>query len=169
MIKDKLNLDDRDSTIIEMMSKNPQVSQEEIAKKLKLSQPSVWARIRNLKQKGIINNIIGMDFKKVDLNLAKVEVSTTSTQEVIDEFKDCPYFINALITSGKFNVCLFFTGTDLKNIEGIVNFHLRDNPKVKEVEMNIVISTAKSFVLPVRVKDCKKDVNCKQKCKECIK
>jgi len=169
MIKDKLNLDERDSIIIEMMSKDPQVSQEEIAKKLKLSQPSVWARIRGLKEKGIIKNIVGMDFKKVDLNLAKVEVSTTNTQDVIDEFKNCAYFINALITSGKFNVCLFFTGTDLKNIEGIVNFHLRDNPKVKEVEMNIVISTAKSFVLPVSVRDCKTDVNCKQKCKECIK
>ena len=51
-LKGKLKLDDRDDIIIQMLQKNPQTSQEEIAKTLKLSQPSVWARIRNLKEKG---------------------------------------------------------------------------------------------------------------------
>ena len=110
-----------------------------------------------------------MDFKTVDLHLAKVDVSATDTQSIIDEFKDCPYFINALITSGKFNVCLFFTGVSLKDIEGIVNHHLRGNSKVKDIEMNIIISTAKNFVLPLNV-DCtnKNQLNCPQDCKKCI-
>jgi DNA-binding Lrp family transcriptional regulator len=169
-IKDKLNLDSRDDIIIQMLQKDPQTSQEEIAKALKLSQPSVWARIRNLKQRGVISNIVGVDFKTVDLHLAKVDVSCTDTQAVIDEFKDCPYFLNALITSGKFNVCLFFTGTDLKNIEGMVNHHLRGNSKVKEIELNIVISTAKNFVLPLNIDyDNKHQLMCGQECKQCIK
>jgi DNA-binding Lrp family transcriptional regulator len=167
MIKDKLGLDARDNVIIQMLQKDPNVSQEDIAKKVKLSQPSVWARIRNLKAKGIINQIVGMDFKTVDLDLAKVDVSATDTQAIIDEFNDCPYFINAMITSGKFNVCLLFAGTDLKNIEGIVNHHLRGNPKVKDVELNIVISTAKKFVLPLNL-DCNSK-ECNQDCKNCLK
>jgi len=170
MIKEKLKLDDRDDIIIQMLQKNPQTSQEEIAKRLKLSQPSVWARIRNLKQRGIINHIVGVDFKTVDLHLAKVDVSCTNTQAIIDEFKDCPYFLNALITSGKYNVCLLFTGVDLKNIEGMVNHHLRGNSKVKDIEMNIVISTAKNFVMPLNIDyDNKNQVKCGQDCKECIK
>jgi|TARA_B100002003_G_C14049985_1_gene505745 DNA-binding Lrp family transcriptional regulator len=168
MIKEKLKLDDRDNIIIQMLQKNPQTSQEEIAKVLKLSQPSVWARIKNLREKGVIKHIVGMDFKTVDLNLAKVDVSATDTQAVIDEFKDCPYFINALITSGKFNVCLFFTGTDLRNIEGIVNHHLRGNPKVKDIELNIVISTANSFVLPLNLDCSKKKVDCNKECETCL-
>jgi len=169
MIKEKLKLDDRDDIIIQMLQKNPQTSQEDIAKRLKLSQPSVWARIRNLKQRGVISNIVGMDFKTVDLHLAKVDVSATDTQAVIDEFKDCPYFLNALITSGKHNVCLLFTGTDLKNIEGMVNHHLRGNPKVKDIEMNIVISTAKNFVMPLNIDYTNKNqIKCKQDCKHCI-
>jgi DNA-binding Lrp family transcriptional regulator len=169
MIKEKLKLDERDNTIIQMLQKDPHVSQEEIAKKLKLSQPSVWARIRNLKEKGVISHVVGMDFKKVDLSLAKVDVSATDTKAVIDEFKDCPYFINALVTSGKHNVCLFFTGTDLKSIEGIVNHHLRGNPKVKDVELNIVITTANSFVLPLNIDDNNKhQKECGKDCEKCV-
>ena len=169
MIKEKLNLDERDNQIIEMLQKDPNTSQDEIAKVIKLSQPSVWARIKNLKEKGVISNIVGVDFQTVDLHLAKVDVSATDTQAVIDEFGDCPYFLNALITSGKFNVCLFFTGTDLKNIEGMVNHHLRGNPKVKDIELNIVISTAKSYVMPLNM-DCdnKHQKDCPQDCKKCI-
>lgn len=170
MIKEKLNLDERDNTIIQMLNKNPHTPQEEIAKVLKLSQPSVWARIRNLKQKGIINHIVGVDFKTVDLHLAKVDVSATDTQSIINEFNDCPYFINALITSGKFNLCLFFTGSDLKSIEGIVNHHLRGNSKVKDIELNIIIGAAKNFVMPLNIYDKNKhQKDCKQDCKKCIK
>ena len=169
MIKEKLNLDDRDNIIIQMLQKNPETSQEEIAKVLKLSQPSVWARIRNLKQRGVIKNIVGLNFKDVDLNLAKVDVNATDTKAVIDEFKDCPYFLNALITSGKFNVCLFFAGTDLRNIEGIVNHHLRGNDKVKDIEMNFVVATTRDFVMPLNIDDTNKNQSkCKKGCKHSI-
>lgn len=171
MISDKLKLDMRDDLIIQMLQKNPNVSQEEIAKQVKLSQPSVWARIRNLKKKGVISHAVGINFKHVDLSLAKVDVSATDTGKIIDEFTDCPYFINALITSGKFNICLFFAGTDLKNVEGIVNYHLRGNPLVKEIELNFVISTARDFVMPLNIDHEKNNhIMCKNKkqCKMCV-
>lgn len=166
---EKLGLDDRDNTILSLIQKNPDVSQEEIAKKIKLSQPSVGARIRKLQQKGILHNINGVNFRIVDLSLAKVDINATDTTAIINEFKDCPFFINALITSGKHNLCLLFMATDLKRLEGIVNCHLRGNPKVKEIELNIVISTAKDFILPLNIDyENKRQIDCKQKCIESI-
>ncbi|MBU1974973.1 MAG: Lrp/AsnC family transcriptional regulator [Nanoarchaeota archaeon] len=163
----KLGLDDRDTTILAMLQNDPNISQGEIAKKIKLSQPSVGARIKKLHEKGILHIINGVNFKTVDLNLAKVDVNTTDTNAVIDDFKDCPFFINALISSGKHNLCLFFMATNLQRLEGIVNHHLRGNPKVKEVEMNIIIGTAKDFVLPLNINyDNKNQVDCKQHCKD---
>ncbi len=162
---EKLGLDDRDNFIISMLQNNPEISQEEIAQKIKLSQPSVGARIRKLQQKGILYNVNGVNFRVVDLALAKVDLNVTDTSAVISEFKDCPFFINALIMSGRYNLCLFFTATDLKRLEGIVNCHLRDNPKVKDIEMNIVISTAKDLVLPMNIDyDNKNQLECEQKC-----
>ncbi|MBR9706326.1 Lrp/AsnC family transcriptional regulator [Candidatus Pacearchaeota archaeon] len=164
---EKLGLDDRDNIILSLVQKDPKVSQDEIARKIKLSQPSVGARIKKLQQKGILHTINGVNFRIVDLSLAKVDVSSTDTAAIIKEFKDCPFFINALITSGKYNLCLLFMATDLKRLEGIVNHHLRGNPKVKEVQMNIVISTAKDMVLPLNIDyDNNRQLSCDQKCGE---
>jgi len=166
---EKLGLDERDNVILSMVQSNPSVSQDEIAKKIKLSQPSVGARIRKLQEKGILYTVNGVNFRVVDLYLAKVDVHSTDTTATISEFNDCPFFINALITSGKYNICLFFMSTDLKRLEGIVNHHLRSNPKVKEVELNIVISTSKDFVLPINIDyENKNQLTCEQTCRESI-
>lgn len=47
-------MDDRDKQIIRILLKYPKISQQAIAKKLKLSQPSIWARIKKLEEKKII-------------------------------------------------------------------------------------------------------------------
>jgi Lrp/AsnC family transcriptional regulator, leucine-responsive regulatory protein len=148
---DKLGLDERDNIILGMLQKNPHVSQDEIAKRIKLSQPSVGARIRKLQEKGVLHNVSGVNFKTVDLHLAKIDVNSTDTKAIIDDFKHCPFFVNALVTSGKYNLCMFFTATDLKRLESIVNHHLRSNPKVKDMEVNIVVTTSKDFVLPMNM------------------
>lgn len=165
---EKLGLDERDNTIITMLQRNPEISQDEIAKKVKLSQPSVGARIRKLREKGIIHTINGVNFKNVDLYLAKVDVTTTDTDSVLKDFEHCPFFINALVTSGKYNLSLFFMATDLKRMEGIMNQHIRGHDKVKDVELNIVIGTVKDFVLPLNINyDDKKQIMCNQDCKYC--
>lgn len=162
---EKLDLDDRDNTILSLISNNPEISQEDIAKQIKLSQPSVGARLRKLKEKGILYNVNGVNFKVVDLFLGKVDVDATNTEAVIEQFKDCPFFVNALITSGKYNLCLLFTATDLKRLEGIVNHHLRGNKNVKDVQLNIVISTVKDLVLPLNIDYCNKNqIDCDQTC-----
>lgn len=164
-INDKLGLDDRDNTIMSLIQKNPNISQEEIAGKIKLSQPSVGARIKRLKEKGVLYTINGVNFKVVDLQLGKIDINATDTVAIINEFKDCPFFVNGLVTSGRYNLCLFFTATNLKRLEGIVNCHLRGNPKVKDVQLNIVISTAKDFVLPLNIDyENKHQLNCEQDC-----
>ena len=168
-LNEKLNLDDRDNTILSLIQKNSNISQEEIAKKINLSQPSVGARIQKLRKKGILHTINGVNFRIVDLSLAKVDVNATDTAAIISEFKDCPFFINALITSGKHNLCLFFMATNLKRLEGIVNHHLRGNEKVKEIEMNIIISTAKDFVMPLNIDyESKSQLACDQNCRHCL-
>ncbi len=164
-VNEKLGLDNRDNTILSMLQNNPEISQDEIAKAIKLSQPSVGARIRKLQQKGILHTINGVNFRVVDLSVAKVDINATDTTAIIREFKNCPFFINAFITSGKYNLCLLIMATDLKRLEGIVNHHLRNNPKVKDIEMNIVIGTARDFIHPLNIDYKNKDqLSCNQDC-----
>lgn len=148
-LQKRIGIDSRDVRIISMLQEKPDTSQDEIATVLKISQPSVGARIKKLSSKGVLSKIQGFNFSKVDLQLAKIDVRTTDTAAVIKQFMHCPFFVNALVTSGRFNLCLFFAATELKRLEEIVNKYIRKNTAVKELELNVVISTSKDLVMPV--------------------
>jgi DNA-binding Lrp family transcriptional regulator len=150
-MREFLDLDKRDREILSLLEKNPEMSQNDIAEKMKISQPSVSARIHKLKQKGALAHIVGMNLKKVNLFMAKVDVIANNTSSVLDIFKDCPYFLNGLIVSGKHNLCLFFIGEDIATLEAIVDGHLRSNPLVKSAEVSIVISPMKDLIMPLRM------------------
>ncbi len=163
MFRERLNLDERDAIIISKLQKDPFASQDELAKELKLSQPSISARIRKLREQGVIHHLVGMNLKKLELPMAKIDISTTETNSLIKEFEHCPFFLNGFVTSGKHNLCLLFVAKDLQTLEGIVNYHLRCHPKVKDIEMNVIITSAKDFVMPLNL-DQAKESTCEQHC-----
>jgi Lrp/AsnC family leucine-responsive transcriptional regulator len=150
-MKEFLQLDKRDREILSLLEQYPEMSQSDMAEKLKISQPSVSARIHKLKQKGALSHVVGMNLKKVNLYMAKVDVIANNTSSVLDIFKDCPYFLNGLIVSGRNNLCLFFIGEDIATLEAIVDGHLRSNPLVKSAELCIVITTMKDFIMPIKM------------------
>ena len=150
-MKEFLDLDKRDREILSLLEKDPEMSQSEMAEKLKISQPSISARIHKLKQKGALSHVVGMNLKEVNLYMAKVDVIANNTSSVLNIFKDCPYFLNGLIVSGKHNLCLFFVGEDIATLEAIVDGHLRSNPLVRAAEVSIVIATMKDFVMPIKM------------------
>ncbi len=150
-MREFLDLDKRDREMLSLLEQNPEMSQNDMALKLKISQPSVSARVHKLKQKGALSHVVGMNLKKVNLYMAKVDVMAKNTSSVLDIFKDCPYFLNGLIVSGEYNLCLFFVGEDIATLEAIVDGHLRNNPVVSSAKVNIVITTMKDLVMPVRM------------------
>lgn len=150
-MKEFLDLDKRDREILSLLEGYPEMPQSEMAEKLKISQPSVSARIHKLKKNGALSHIVGMNLKKVNLYMAKVDVIANNTSSILDIFKDCPYFLNGLIVSGKHNLCLFFVGEDIATLEAIVDGHLRGNPLVRAAEVSIVIATMKDFVMPIKM------------------
>lgn len=169
-MREFLDLDKRDRQILSLLEKNPEMSQSDIAVSLKISQPSVSARIHKLKQKGALTYVVGMNLKKVNLYIAKVDVIANNTSSVLNIFKDCPYFLNGLIVSGKHNLCLFFVGEDIATLEAIVDGHLRDNALVQRAEVSIVITPVKDLIMPLKMSFDDSDVppcGIGHNCKEC--
>ncbi len=150
-MREFLDLDKRDREMLSLLEQNPEMSQNDMALKLKISQPSVSARVHKLKQKGALSHVVGMNLKKVNLYMAKVDVMAKNTSSVLDIFKDCPYFLNGLIVSGEYNLCLFFVGEDIATLEAIVDGHLRNSPVVSSAKVSIVITPMKDLILPVRM------------------
>jgi DNA-binding Lrp family transcriptional regulator len=139
------SLNPTDIKIISILQNDPEATQQEIAKKLRISQPSVGARLNRLKKSGILNLVTSVEPLKMGLHLAQVDSMAVNPIEVIDYFLKCPLFINGFITTGKYNLRLLFTSEDLISLEALVNNHFRNNPNIKNVEMSVVLSTAKDL------------------------
>jgi len=143
-----MKLDDKDKAIITMFAEDPYASQENIGKRISLSQPSVAARIAKLKESGALAMQQGINPMKMGLYLAKVDISSTRPDEILSMFRNCPYFANGFTISGKSNLCLIFHSESITTLESIVNGHIRPNSSVTDVDFNIVITTVRDFIVP---------------------
>ena len=76
MISEKLKLDEIDRQIITLIQEDPNLTHTQIAEKINRSQPTVGMRIKKLEKEGILQFQPGINFKKVDLFLATVELNT---------------------------------------------------------------------------------------------
>ena len=146
----KPKLDQKDKKIMSLIHNSPEIAQNEIADKVKLSQPSVALRLKRLKKYGFVEEIVGMNLSKLGLCIAKVDITTRDPVKIINAFKNCPFFLNGLITSGVNNLCLLFVSENVATLEAIVDFHLRAFSEVQSVNFNCVISSAIDLVMPVK-------------------
>lgn len=147
MIFEMLKLDKTDRKIITLLQENPKVTHSEIAEKIKKSQPTVGMRIKKLTKKGILRVQPGINFKKVALFLATVELTSRNPGNIIKMVRSCPFMLNAFHLSGDHNVFIFLVSSKLETLYNIVDYHFRKNPEVDRVSMEIVTEIAKDFIL----------------------
>jgi DNA-binding Lrp family transcriptional regulator len=150
-MRETIKIDQKDKKIITLLYENQNISQEEIAKKVNLSQPSIAMRIKKLKEKGIVEHIIGVNINKVGIYLARVMVRTTNTTKILNKFKGCPFFLNGFVVSGGENLMLLFAGEDLASLESIIDCRIRPDKDVDSADFNIIISSIKDFVIPTKM------------------
>ncbi len=151
MTGSNVELDKKDRIILSLTHDNQEISQEEIAKKIHLSQPSVAIRIKKLKERGFIDRIIGVNLNKVGLSVAMVKVTSANTTRVLNVLRDCPFFLNGFVVSGKENLVLLFVGEDISSLESIIDSRLRPDKDVQSADFDIVISSIKDFVIPIKM------------------
>jgi DNA-binding Lrp family transcriptional regulator len=161
-------LDEKDKKILEILENDPDASQNEIAKVVGLSQPSVGARIKRMKEMGIVSHTYGINLKNAGLYVLKVDIKCRYPRELIKVFEKCPFFLNGYIVAGNKNLSLMFIGEDLSTLEAIVDQHIRPNPDVHDLEVGIIVRAEKDTVVPIKVfvnRD--EDPPCNSNCMNC--
>jgi DNA-binding Lrp family transcriptional regulator len=146
-----IKLDEKDRKIISLINENQEISQEKIAQIIHLSQPSVAMRIKKLKERGIIDHIMGVNLNKVGIYVAMVFVRTTNTTKILNMLRECPFFLNGFVISGEKNLMLLLAGEDLASLESIIDERLRPDKDVQSADFNILISSIKDFVMPIKL------------------
>jgi len=134
----KISIDEIDKKIIEMLERNPEASQKEIAKFVGLSQPSVSARIKKLKENGLLSINFGIDIKKADLHVGKIEVKNLN----IEKYKNCPHILSILETNDGYTV--FIISEDFSSMEYFAKKNFGKNIK-------IIIGSFPNFIMPLKM------------------
>jgi Lrp/AsnC family leucine-responsive transcriptional regulator len=163
MLRDRLDLDEKDIRIVCWFMENADISQSEIAERLGISQPSVNLRTHKLKERGILSNDFGINFSQSGLFLSRVDFTAKDANAVLGKLKKCPFFVNGFIMAGKNNVSVFLVHENLGRIDEIISENLRNNPGVSDISVNLVVSSAKDFIFKVDLaKECKVASSCEE-------
>jgi len=149
MLSERLKLDDIDRQIISIVQEDPNITHTDIAERINRSQPTVGMRIKKLEKSGILVFQPGINFKKVNLFLATVEVKTKDPDELMEMAKCCPFMLNAFRLSGEHNISILLASSKLDKLDNIINYHFRKNSDIGSVSMEIVTDIAKDFILPI--------------------
>ena len=149
MISDKLKLDEIDRQIISIVQEEPNLTHTEIATRVNRSQPTIGMRIKKLEKSGVLQFQPGINFKKVELFLAIVNLKTRNPERMMEMARFCPFMLNAFRLSGEHNISLMITSSKLEKLDNVVNYHFRDNDDVQLVSMEIVTDIAKDLILPI--------------------
>ena len=149
MLSERLKLDDIDRQIISIVQEDPNITHTDIAERINRSQPTVGMRIKKLEKSGVLVFQPGINFKKVNLFLATVEVKTKDPDELMEMAKCCPFMLNAFRLSGEHNISILLASSKLDKLDNIINYHFRRNPDIGSVSMEIVTDIAKDFILPI--------------------
>lgn len=149
-----VKLDDIDRKIIDLLQKNPNLSQNDIAKNVELSQPSISARIKKLKEYGLLAWNVGVNIKKAGLHVAKIELKHDVK---IDNMESCPYILGAIETEE--TKIIFIVSEDFSSLESIAKKRFEVD-KIKPI-----LSSYPDFIMPIKMMDDKTCNLCN--CNEC--
>jgi DNA-binding Lrp family transcriptional regulator len=161
-------IDELDKKILYMLSQDPQVSHTELSKRLKTSQPAVSARIHRLEEEGVLAYMVGTDVKKTQLFLAKVDISTDNVEDILRFLDACPLYLNSFLTSGRCNMTVLLIGENIRSIMSCVDTHLRKTLPVKNMEFDLIVTPARSLIVPIKSNvEKKRASSCGTDCSSC--
>ncbi|MBD3318642.1 winged helix-turn-helix transcriptional regulator [Candidatus Woesearchaeota archaeon] len=166
MIQKRLGLDSKDVKILTLYTTQPEISQTELAQALGISQPSVNARLKKLRSRGILASTTGMDVSKTDVFMMRADLATPNPDQLLDRLKHCSFFVNGFTLSGTRNVSILIMGYSLQKMESIIDTHLRQVPGVKDIQTSVVVSSAKPYVCALNLENeqheqCQNPTSCK--------
>jgi len=121
----KINLDEIDHQILDILIDNTRVPFTEISKRLLISAGTVHVRVKKMEDAGIIKgSSLNLDYVKLGYSfIAYVGIfleKTQKTEYVLDELNKIPYVTVAHITTGKFNIFCKVRARNTKNAKDII-------------------------------------------------
>jgi len=149
MISEKMGIDEIDCKIMDLIQREPNLTHTQIAEHVNRSQPTIGMRIKKLEKLGVLKYQAGINIRVADLYFARAEIQTKNPKKIFTIVRNCPFMLTAFRLSGDANISIILAGLSLKDLDHVVNHHLRGNPEITNVHMDIIEDVVSDFVLPI--------------------
>ncbi len=139
-------LDEIDTRIIEILRSNGRATNQEIAKKLSLSAPTVSARIRRLEESKSLRVVAVTDFSAHGFNVLAavgVKVAGRSPIEVGEDLAKLHEVLSIQTTSGPNDLEMLIGVSDLEGLNLFLTKYAASVPGVYELESGIAADILK--------------------------
>ena len=121
----KVNLDEIDHQILDILIDNTRIPFTDISKRLVISAGTVHVRVKKMEESGIIKgSSLNLDYVKLGYSfIAYVGIfleKTNTTSEVLKTLNEIPFVTVAHITTGKFNIFCKVRARDTHHAKDII-------------------------------------------------
>jgi Lrp/AsnC family transcriptional regulator for asnA, asnC and gidA len=147
------NLDDRSRYIISELTRDGRTKYTKMARDLKITPAAVKERVERLIDKGFIRVAALVNMQKFFPITAVIgiEADSDAIKILTRRFRNCPLVFHMAKTSGMHNLIIFIAAEDLNFIDKFISSHVRSEPGVRHVEVNIGNSPSNPEFLQLNV------------------
>lgn len=143
-----MNYDNVDHKLLEELIKDGRISYVELAEKVSLSRVAVKDRIRNLIDKGVIENFtVAINSEKFGKKVSaffEVDVEPKKLQEVAQNLADNPTVASIYQMTGPSTLHMHVLVEDFKMLEVFINDELYSVEGITRVESHVILKRFKS-------------------------
>jgi len=153
----KVDIDQTDRRILQLLQTEPGVNAAAIGEKIGLSQSACWRRIQRLRDEGVIkDHPVILDPEKVGLStmvFAQVKLTSHGRSNLTDfaeAVRKYPEVLDCYVVLGNVDFLLRIVAEDIKGYERFIYEKLSQLPGVQEVNSSMALSEIKhTTVLPI--------------------
>ena len=153
----KLKITKSDSNLLMALQDNATLSQIDLAERSGLSRTSVWRRVRELEEAGVIENrvallsarLLGLSIH-VLLSVAMVEHTDKVRESFEAHVKDLPEVMECFSVSGERDYVLQVISRDMESYNEFLNTKILNHPSVKSASSSFALRRVKyTTALPI--------------------
>jgi DNA-binding Lrp family transcriptional regulator len=145
--------------LLKLLRKNAQESPKNLARMLNMDEGQVRAKIEEYEKSGVIRGyqaIVNEDQLDLDVVVAVIEVKVTPEREggfdrVASRIGRFPEVDSMYLVSGTYDLLLFVTGSDLKQVAGFVSEKLATIEGVLSTTTHFMLKTYKKHGVSMEV------------------
>ncbi len=145
-------MDVRDKEILNLLSRNPNITRDEIAKKLGLTGPAITSRIQRMKQKKIILGTLPIiDLAKAGYDvtvIVNIKIKNGKLEEAAQKWGKDPNVCSLHRISGEYDMVLIAKFHNTKELNKWNQKIAADTENIERTNTSIVFETEKEGAIP---------------------